>query len=494
MRKYLVFTFIFTTGTVPIRGQSPEIKFYFFYSEDCKYCQEVIKKIITPLKQKYNLNMKSFEITEPNNYELLVRLEEKYKDTNNEIPVVVVGEYILGGDKEIKKNLEKIIQRYRETGCEFPEIEMKRAVPTQDTTAKMIYIAYFYKKMCRECDRINYELKYLESKYTNLTIKKFDIGDIENKKLNEALCQLYNVPKKRRLVTPAVFIGEEFLIGKEINRKKIIDLIEKYKISGTKIPWEEAKEVKDKSEIDIRDRFNTMGVLTVIFAGLIDGVNPCAIATVVLFISFLSFIGKKGKELLLAGITFTSSVFITYFLIGMGIFQFIRNCEFIPIFRKAIFSITAILAVVFGGLSIYDYFKLRAGNYEEAKLKLPKFFKKRIDDIIRQKMEMRSYILSAAIIGFLISICEFVCTGQVYLPTILFVVKSSSLKLKGLAYLFLYNFGFILPLAIVFTASYRGTTSINLTLFWRKHAVSIKLVTSLLFFWLASLLAFYIRY
>lgn len=467
----------------------PEIRFYLFYSKDCEACDLVHRKILPPLEEKYNLNMKSFDLDDLKNYELLVKFEEEYDDTDNEVPVVVIGEYILGGPEEIGEQLAGIVDRYRQKGCNFPSLQA--GTDTTIAGTRTVYLAYFYSEGCRECDRITYELRYLSHRYPNLVIKDFDMGAWESKRLNEALCELYKVPLKLRLVTPMVFVGEEFLAKREISRRRLETLIRKYQLIGSKIPWEEAREFEERSGKSIRDRFHAMNVLTVLSAGLIDGVNPCAMAAVVFFISFLSFIGKRGKDLLWVGISFTLAVYITYLLIGVGIFRFLRELEFTSLVGKVIFSGSAGLALIFGVLSVYDYFKFRRGKYEEAKLKLPKFLKKRIDGVIRQKMGMRNYILAALVIGFLISITEFVCTGQVYLPTILFVSGVPQLRMKGLAYLFLYNLAFVVPLVVVFGAAYRGTTSMDLNLFWRKHAKSVKLVTSFLFFLLAGLLIFY---
>ncbi len=467
----------------------PEIRFYLFYSEDCEACDLVHRTVLPPLEEKYNLNMKSFDLDDLKNYELLVEFEEEYDDTDNEVPVVVIGEYILGGPEEIGEQLAGILDRYRQKGCNFPSLQA--GTDTTIAVTRTVYLAYFYSEGCRECDRITYELRYLSHRFPNLVIKEFDMGTWESKRLNEALGELYKVPSKLRLVTPTVFIGEEFLVKGEVNRRRLETLIQKYQLTGSKIPWEEARGFEERSRKSIRDRFQAMNVLTVLSAGLIDGVNPCAIAAVVFFISFLSFIGKRGRDLLWVGIFFTLTVYVTYLLIGVGIFRALRELAFTSILGKVVFSGAAGLALAFGALSLYDYFKFRRGKYEEAKLKLPKFLKKRMDGVIRQKTGMRNYILAAVVIGFLVSITEFVCTGQVYLPTILFVTEVPELRMRGLAYLFLYNLAFVVPLVVVFGAGYRGTTSLDLSLFWRKHAKSVKLITSFLFFLLAGLLVFY---
>jgi cytochrome c biogenesis protein CcdA len=54
------------------------------------------------------------------------------------------------------------------------------------------------------------------------------------------------------------------------------------------------------------------------------------------------------------------------------------------------------------------------------------------------------------ITGVVISIIELACTGQVYLPTILFVLGVPELRLQAGVYLVLYNLMFVLPLVVVF--------------------------------------------
>ncbi len=467
----------------------PTVKFYLFYSEDCEDCEFVKDRVLPPLEEKYNLEVKFLGMDQLRNYELLVKFEEKYDDTDNDVPVVVIGEQILGGPKEAREQLESIVQQYAETGCDFPSLRERSAASTAGM--KKVYLAYFYTKGCRECDRITYDLNYFEKKLRSLVVKRFDMDERENKKLNEAMCELYEVPPRKRLVAPMVFVGKKFLTKKEISRKTLEALIKESEPTGTEIPWEEARAFQERSEMSIRERFKSMSAFTVLSAGLIDGVNPCAMATLVLFISFLSFIGRKGKDLLFVGAVFTSAVYVSYFLIGMGIFHFLKGMGFASTLGKAVFTGAAILALMFGVLSVYDHLKFKRGSYEEAKLKLPKFLKRRVDSVIREGAGIRNYILAAAAVGLIISITEFVCTGQVYLPTIAFIAEVPSLRMKGLAYLFLYNIAFVVPLIVVFTAAYRGTTSMDLSLFWRKHVKSVKLVTAILFFVLAGLLLFY---
>jgi hypothetical protein len=105
---------------------------------------------------------------------------------------------------------------------------------------------------------------------------------------------------------------------------------------------------------------------------------------------------------------------------------------------------------------------------------------------------MRGYIAAAFVAGVLVSVFELACTGQVYLPTIVFMTSVEELRLSALAYLILYNALFVLPLIVVFAVTYFGVSSQRLTLVFKANAGAVKLLTAFLFgvlgFWLAYLL------
>jgi hypothetical protein len=85
----------------------------------------------------------------------------------------------------------------------------------------------------------------------------------------------------------------------------------------------------------------------------------------------------------------------------------------------------------------------------------------------------------------IISFLELACTGQIYLPTIIFVSSIPELRLQAISYLALYNLLFIMPLVVVFIMAYYGTTSKDLTRFLEKNAAAVKLSMVVLFLALA---------
>ena len=238
---------------------------------------------------------------------------------------------------------------------------------------------------------------------------------------------------------------------------------------------------------DIAERFSSMSWLTVVFAGLVDGLNPCAFATLIFFISYLTLSGRKGREVIYVGIAFTLGVFIAYLVIGLGLYKVLDLMgELLNTLARWVYIITALLCLSLGIFSILDFFKARQGNLEDMALKLPDALRKRINTVIRKGRGSRAYIIGAFITGLFISILELACTGQVYLPTIIFVSSMPELRLRAIFYLVIYNVLFILPLVIVFILAYYGTTSKDLTRFLQKRAAAVKIGMALIFFALAA--------
>ena len=152
----------------------------------------------------------------------------------------------------------------------------------------------------------------------------------------------------------------------------------------------------------------------------------------------------------------------------------------------------ASLSISFGILSFYDYIKLKRNEVSEVTLQLPRFIKRKIHSVIREKMTKKNLFLAAVVSGFFISISEFICTGQIYLPTLIFVSGVPELKIRAILYLILYNIAFIVPLVIVFVATYKGMKSSAINKFWRDKVKFVKLGTCFFFIFLGLFITYFI--
>jgi len=455
-----------------------------------------MQEVLPPIKEKYGsqLELMYLDINEPINYRLMLFIEEdaKLPKEYRGVPMIVIGHDILVGTDIIKEHLEEVIEKYlAQGGVDFlvpPEVlSTPTPVPTATPSAltpvptpapPVIALAYFYAPGCHKCDRVYYDLKYLQSLYPNLKVSSFDLqGNIP---LAEWLGERYGVPSDKRLTAPLIFIGEDYLVGDEVGIKNLEALIKKYASGGAEPVWENWQENEQVVD-EILNRFRHFGPLTVALAGLIDGLNPCAFATIIFFISYLAFTGRKGRDILLVGAAFALGIFLTYLGIGIG---FLRALQKIPGLREVgrwIYIITAVLCFVLAAGSFRDFLKARQGRPQEMGLRMPMRIRRLVNRVIRESTGMRLFIPAAFVIGFIISLLEFTCTGQVYLPTIIFVLGVPAMRIRALSYLLLYNVLFIVPLVVVFLLAFFGTTSEQLGRFLNRNVALIKVATAVLF-------------
>ncbi len=354
---------------------------------------------------------------------------------------------------------------------------------TPEVSTNAIHIVYFHKHGCQKCARAVKILKGLKERYPNIVVDQRDAKTEQT--LLEAMGSLYEVPEAKRLTTPAIFIGDTALIG-ELDTQQFETVIEKYLDTGAPSRLKEAERQLETAESEIINRFHGFGTLAVAGAGLLDGINPCAFATIVFFISYMNLVGRGRKEMLIAGGAFALAVFVTYLLVGLGTLSFMNYLNQFSGVAKCVYLIAAATTFTLAGLSLYDAVKAKQGKTKDILLQLPRALKLRIHKVIRERTRTSGVIAGALVIGFVISALELVCTGQVYLPTLTFVAGVEDMRAHAIAYLLLYNLMFIVPLLVVFGCVYWGTTSIQLGGILQKHLVVVKVGIGFLLFGLGT--------
>ncbi|MEM7816437.1 MAG: hypothetical protein QXZ20_00825 [Candidatus Aenigmatarchaeota archaeon] len=344
----------------------------------------------------------------------------------------------------------------------------------------------FYSSRCSHCIILKENfLKKIQEKYKDkIVYKELDVYN-DPQALNK-LIFIFSKFQNKEAVVPVVLVGNNILIGNsEIEKnleKKIEEVLEK------------EHKIFHFEKIDLLAIFKEASLLTVITSGLFDGINPCAFAVIVFFISFLGVYGYKKREMIYIGLTYSFTVFITYLLIGFGFFNFLYTISTFHKLIKSFYYFVAIFCFLLAVFSLYDYFRYkRTKDSEDLILQLPKFLKKRITLTIgshlREKKEsIFGIVFGVFLVGFLVSLLEAACTGQIYLPTIVYILKNTQLRLKAFIYLLIYNFMFILPLLLVFLISLLGVSSKKFNIFLKKHLGKVKILLFLLFLTLGTLL------
>ena len=121
---------------------------------------------------------------------------------------------------------------------------------------------------------------------------------------------------------PTVVIGGQAILGgkKEIDTY-LSTMIARYArqgggASGRPIRWTETRR-----KATLMERFKSFRILPILAAGLIDGINPCAFTTIIFLLSYLVYLGRKKREVLIAGAAFSAGVFMAYTALGLGLSQ-----------------------------------------------------------------------------------------------------------------------------------------------------------------------------
>jgi glutaredoxin len=478
--------------TTEIRGAAgaKRLEFTLFYARDCEHCISIMNKFLPPLAARYPITVKYRSVDEPDNYLLLTKMEKERGVGEQELPVAFIGKKVLGSEPEIRAQLEGIIKEMLRTGTLAAPAETLNP-PTVIQTPARIELVYFYQYSCSRCARTEYLLNALRKQYPELVITRYDMEKSENKKLAEAFGIKYKVAEKERLITPSVFIGDGYLAGETVKYENIVALFEHNR--GRAIPWPAIAELKDEAHQSIVHRFRSLGIFGVLFAGLLDGINPCAFTTLGFFIAYLGMLGIGGRRILAVASGFIVGVFVTYFAVGLGAYKLLAFLSPLKIVARALVGITAGIVWVFAGLSVYDFIKARQGKTGEMKLKMPEIVKKRIHASIRENTWFGGYLIGAFLLGAFISLLELVCTGQVYLPTIIFISGLPGLKAHAFFYLLLYNLCFIIPLVIVFLIAYFGVFSLKTQVAFIERVPLVKILTAIFFFVLGGVL-FYLLF
>lgn len=202
----------------------------------------------------------------------------------------------------------------------------------------------------------------------------------------------------------------------------------------------------------------------VLISGFIDSFNPCAISLLLIYISMMFTLQKDRKEIFYFGLTYVLSIYITYLLIGLGLLRAGTLFTSYPITKAG-----AVLVIFFGLMNIKEYFFPNAP------------FSIRIPIKIRAVVSKYAYqatIASAIIVGILIGLYEFPCSGAIYLAVVSLLSSQTSFW-TGLIYLLIYNLMFVLPLILIFVAATNKITTERYINLQEKHGRKLHLLLAI---------------
>lgn len=355
----------------------------------------------------------------------------------------------------------------------------------QSTAQYALRVVFFHSPSCEDCHEVENALPEIINNWDGaIRLEMQNINDIE---VFEKLLLYEEHYSAEVAAPPVIFVGEQYLTGAKNIIDKLDDIIscELEKNSVTFIPAKLSKQLPSR----IMTRFQNLRIGAVALAGLLDGINPCAFTTIIFFLSMLAYLGKSKHQMVIVGLGFTIAVFATYLLLGFGLLGAIKTFSVSKGLSSGLVYAVAFLTFVLAGWSLFDFIRYtKTGSVKSITLGLPQQVKTKIHKIIRLGLTTRGLLLGSVSVGFLVALLESICTGQVYLPTIVFVLRAPGLRTAAVGYLLFYNLMFIIPLVVILIIAYFGVKSQRLGDFLRRHLAALKLTMALLFASLGSLL------
>jgi hypothetical protein len=348
--------------------------------------------------------------------------------------------------------------------------------------------AFFSQPNCRACRRSEQVLKEVRASYPQLEITRFDARD--DPALFQYLCDRALVPATRYLVAPALFVGWEYLTGDDLRAQQIEEAISPYFLYGAREPWLNWEASVAEIEESMVRRFRSFGTLAVAGAGFLDGLSPFALATMGLMISCLSRRRLYASALLVTGGAFTLGVLLTNLAVGLGFLKVLASSPLLSAISRWAYGVTALLSLALVCGCAVARVKMREVRIKDVSLTLADRLCGWTNALTREAPRPSYAVLIALALGCGVAVVERAYSGQVYLPTIIYVLGVPTLRTQASLALLLYSVMFILPLIGVFLLVYFGTTSQQLIAWMTKHTASIKLGKAALFLLLAAWLGY----
>ncbi len=230
---------------------------------------------------------------------------------------------------------------------------------------------FFHGDGCPHCAQEEVFLDEIKDKYKDdLKIKEYEVWyNFSNQRLMEKVADALNTKASG---VPFTVIGKHFFEGySDVNKKDIEDTIKKVidnpeedivsQVKNNKkvnITSQKSKNSSDKIiNVPLIGKVNVLKVsipIAAILIGLVDGFNPCAMWVLLFLISTL--IGMKDrKKMWILGGTFLLTSALMYLIIMFSIFKITTTISTSILLR----NIIAIVAILGGGINLYNYLKSR---------------------------------------------------------------------------------------------------------------------------------------
>lgn len=358
--------------------------------------------------------------------------------------------------------------------------------------AAPVRLDLFHTPGCTECEQVKREvLPELEARFEGFyRLEWHDMTKSETIPLLVAYQQRCGNTENGRV--SIVVDHATFLSGFDTISTGLFDRVDEALVNRQRTGWTPPAPPAlegQKAQAAVRQRASALTFSVVALGGLLDGFNPCAISTLIFFMSILAVAKAARRTRLLVGLSFISASFIVYTALGLGFLYAFRQAPNFALVKKVVEIILGLCMIPLAVLSFRDALRFRKSHRpDDVTLQIPKKIKARIHSFMNSRLGVGGPIIGGFITGAGVTVLESVCTGQSYVPVLMYMLKGNCSDVCSWVLLVTYNLLFVLPLAVVFFCFHRGMQLKSLIAWSRNNLVVAKILLGIFFAVMAFLL------
>ena len=339
--------------------------------------------------------------------------------------------------------------------------------PVRAQPAPAVELAFFYGQGCPHCAAMDNFLQALGAAHAQLRVRAYEVyGNRDHARLLARVADGYGVAIEG---VPTVFVGNAAFSGYSAEiAGRIARAVVECERRDCGSPLARASAAAPPAALTLS---------AVLMAAAVDAINPCEMAVLLILLIAVLESGNRRRALF-AGLAFSAAIFISYFLMGLGLYSAVQA---VGVARRITVAV-ALLAVLIGLFNLKDYFWY--GRWFT--MEVPIRWRPAMQRVIRRVTS----VPGAFLVGFVVSLFLLPCTSGPYL-VILGLLAKTATRADAMLWLLLYNAVFVVPMLAITGAVYLGLTTPDDVEVWRtEHLRKLHLAAGILLLLLgAALLA-----
>ncbi len=208
--------------------------------------------------------------------------------------------------------------------------------------AKTVDLVLFYGRGCPHCAALREFLTTMEQKFPALRVRAYEVYfDPGNDRLFQRMASAYGVEIEG---VPTTFLGNQTFAGYAEEMQPQIEqaIVRQCVTQGCESPLTRVAGVTAK--------VRPLTVSAVLLGAAVDAINPCAFAVLIILITAVLGAGGRRRALY-AGLAFSLSIFLSYYLMGIGLYSAVEAAGI----SRGLYIAVAALAILIGLFNLKDY-------------------------------------------------------------------------------------------------------------------------------------------